>query len=323
MSSVSVYAIRTAPLDAIPDISDPQVIIYAKWPRSPQLLEAQVTEPVDQGADRVARHSLDPRDVAHGLLVHLRDPARHVAARRRARSRCGATQRDSPAAAARRHRDASARTPAASVGSTSTRSSTSEQLRDLRELRLLNESQIKPALQTLPGIAEVASVGGLEKQYQLKVFPPLLADAGISLRQLIDTLRGAFEEAGGRTIEVTNRDYQIRGVVNHDNIDDLEALVVGHARDGRPVQLKDVGYIQVGLRPAARHRRPERRGRSRGRHRRSWSRRRTCLQITHALEEQLAEIGASLPQGVEIVPTYDRSQLDLGHAQALLRDAGL
>jgi Cu(I)/Ag(I) efflux system membrane protein CusA/SilA len=119
-----------------------------------------------------------------------------------------------------------------------------EQLRDPRELRLLNDNQIKPALQTLPGIAEVASVGGLEKQYQLKVFPPLLADVGISLRQLIDTLRGALEEAGGRTIEVTNRDYQIRGVVNHDNIDDLEALVVGHARDGRAVQLKDVGYIQ-------------------------------------------------------------------------------
>ena len=67
----------------------------------------------------------------------------------------------------------------------------------------------------MPGIAEVASVGGLEKQYQIKIFPPLLAKAGIPLRQVIAAVQGVFQEAGGRMIEVTNRDYQLRGVVEH------------------------------------------------------------------------------------------------------------
>src|SRR6185436_18648974 len=78
---------------------------------------------------------------------------------------------------------------------------------DLRELRLLNESQIKPALQTVAGVAEVASVGGLEKQYQLKIFPPL---------------------------------------IDNQDISKLDSLVVGRAKDGTPVFLKDIGYMQVG-----------------------------------------------------------------------------
>ena len=118
--------------------------------------------------------------------------------------------------------------------------------RDLSELRLLHESQIKPALQTVPGVAEVASMGGLEKQYQLKIFPPLLANAGISLRQLITAIQDVFQEVGGRTIEITNRDYQLRGVINNNDIDKLEFLVVGRTKDGKPVYLKDIGYVQVG-----------------------------------------------------------------------------
>ena len=183
-----------------------------------------------------------------------------------------------------------------------------EQLRDPREMRLLNENQVKPALQTLPGVAEVASVGGLEKQYQLKIFPPLLADAGLSLRQLVATLQAAFEEAGGRAIEVTNRDYEIRGVVAHDSIDQIEALVVGHAPDGRAIRLKDIGYIQVGY--------DQRRGIAELNGDGEvvggivvMEQAQNALEITHALKERIAQISSSLPQGVEIVPTYDRSEL--------------
>ncbi len=139
----------------------------------------------------------------------------------------------------------------------------------------------------------------MEKQYQLKVFPPLLADAGISLRQLIDTLRGALEEAGGRTIEVTNRDYQIRGVVNHDNIDDSRRWSSAMPRTAGPVQLKDVGYIQVGY--------DQRRGIADLNGEGEvvggiviMEQTQNALEITHALKERIAEIGASLPQGVEI-----------------------
>src|SRR5437879_4803886 len=121
-----------------------------------------------------------------------------------------------------------------------------ERSHDLRELRIVNESQIKPALQTVPGVAEVASVGGLEKQYQIKIFPPLLAKAGIPLKQVITAVQGVFQEAGGRMIEVTNRDYQLRGVINTDAIDKLDLLVVGRHADGMPISLKDIGYLEVG-----------------------------------------------------------------------------
>src|SRR4029453_1230083 len=117
-----------------------------------------------------------------------------------------------------------------------------EGTRDLRELRLLNESQIKPALQSAPGVAEVASVGGLEKQYQVKLFPPLMSERGLSLRQVLAAVQGAFQETGGRTIEVTNREYQLRGSLNVENLEQLEHLVLGRDKSGQAIHLKDVGY---------------------------------------------------------------------------------
>ncbi|HET7133379.1 MAG TPA: efflux RND transporter permease subunit, partial [Gammaproteobacteria bacterium] len=239
---LSLYAIRTAPLDAIPDTSDPQVIIYAKWPRSPELLEKRVTDPVV----RALIGSPDIRSIRATshlgysfIYAILTSTARRDTARASIADRLSAIRQQLPADAV-----VTVGPNASGIGWIYEYALIDhEQLRDPREMRLLNDNQIKPALQTVPGIAEVASLGGLEKQYQLKVFPPLLTDAGLSVKQVIDTLQGALEEAGGRMIEVTNRDYQIRGVVKHASIDQLEALVVGHRRDGRAVLLKDVGYI--------------------------------------------------------------------------------
>jgi Cu(I)/Ag(I) efflux system membrane protein CusA/SilA len=308
--ALSLYAIRTAPLDAIPDTSDPQVIIYAKWARSPELLEKRVTDPVV----RALIGSPDIRSIRATshlgysfIYAILSSTARRDTARASIAERLSSIRQQLPADAV-----VTVGPNASGIGWIYEYALIDhEQLRDPREMRLLNDNQIKPALQTVPGIAEVASVGGLEKQYQLKVFPPLLTEAGLSVKQLIDTLQGALEEAGGRMIEVTNRDYQIRGVVKHASIDQLEALVVGHRSDGRAVLLKDLGYIQVGY--------DQRRGiadldgegevvggivimeQSQN-----------ALAITHALKQRLAEISASLPQGIEIVPTYDRSELIWG-----------
>ncbi|MEO8465945.1 MAG: CusA/CzcA family heavy metal efflux RND transporter [Gammaproteobacteria bacterium] len=303
----SVYSIRTAPLDAIPDISDPQIIVYAKWPRSPQLLEADVTEPVIKaliGSPEIRSIRATSHMGYSFIYVILRSTAQRAAVRQLVTDRLNAIRQQLPADAT-----ISIGPNASGIGWIYEYALIdNEKLRDPRELRLLNDNQIKPALQTLPGIAEVASVGGLEKQYQLKVFPPLLADAGLSLRQLVDALRSALDEAGGRTIEVTNRDYQIRGVVNHDNIDQLEALVVGHAPDGRTIQVKDVGYIQVGY--------DQRRGIADLNGEGEvvggiviMEQTQNALEITRALKTRIAEISAALPNGVEIVPTYDRSQL--------------
>jgi Cu(I)/Ag(I) efflux system membrane protein CusA/SilA len=155
---------------------------------------------------------------------------------------------------------------------------------------------------------EVASVGGLEKQYQVKLFPPLLSARGIPLQQIVEAVRGAFQEAGGRTIEVTNREYQLRGGVGTEHLDDIESLVVGRDRDGEAVRLGDVGYLQVGY--------DLRRGivdldgegevvggiaiMEQGGN---------VLAVTRALLERIDAVKTSLPEGIEIVPAYNRSSL--------------
>src|SRR6266850_4196652 len=302
---LSLYSLRAASLDAIPDISDPQIVVYVKWPRSPQLLESEVTEPLisalvgspDFTALRGSSH------MGYSFIyVILNGTAQRDKAQQLVLDRISAIRPQLP--------------PDASVTLGPNASSMGwiyqyalvdkEKLHDLRELRLLNETRIKPGLETVPGIAEVASVGGLEKQYQIKIFPPLLVQTGIPLREVITAVQGVFQEAGGRMIEATNRDYQLRGNIRIDDIAAVDNLVVGRHGDGKPVFLKDVGYLAVGYDQ-----------------RRStvdldgagevvggvaiMAQDQNVLAITAALERKLADIRRGLPQGVEIVAAYDRS----------------
>src|SRR5436190_865574 len=301
----SIYSIRVASLDAIPDISDPQIVVYVKWARSPQLLESQVTEPLISalvGSPGIA--SL--RGASHMgysfIYVILNASARREDVQQLVTDRINAIRPQLP--------------PDANVTLGPNASSMGwiyqyalidrEKLRDLRELRLLNETQIKPALETVPGIAEVASVGGLEKQYQVKIFPPLLAKTGISLRQVIASVQGVFQEAGGRMIEATNRDYQLRGDIRVDDIAAVDNLVVGRHADGTTVYLKDVGYLEVGYDQ-----------------RRStvdldgagevvggiaiMQQDQNVLAITRLLDRKLQDVRRALPEGVDVIATYDRS----------------
>lgn len=303
----SLYAVKTAPLDAIPDISDPQIIVYAKWPRSPELLETKITDPMIESlvgspgvrAVRGASH------MGYSFIyVVLSDAARREEVQQRVTDRLNALRPALPP-------DASV-----TIGPNASSMGWIYQYalvdrgghRDLRELRQLNESRIKPALRAVPGVAEIASVGGLEKQYQLKVYPPLLAATGVSLRQLNQTLAGAFDQAGGRTIEVTNRDYQVRGLIKDNAIDALEQLVVGTTADGKPVRLKDIGYIQVGYDQRRSIADLDGRGEVIGgivimQHEQN------VLAVTRALEQEIARLDAALPEGVALVPTYNRSAL--------------
>src|SRR5438093_1264024 len=302
---VSLYTIRIAPLDAIPDISDPQIVIYAKWPRSPQLLEAQVTEPLISALTG-SSDIQSIRSTSHMgysfIYVILNNGAQRARVQQLVLDRINTIRPQLPSDAI-----ITLGPNASSIGWIYQYAIVDrESSHDIRELRLMNESQIKPALQSVPGIAEAASVGGLEKQYQLKIFPPLLVNAGISLKQVIAALQDVFQEAGGRMIEVTNRDYQLRGAIDSKDIDKLEYLVLGRNKEGKPVYLRDIGYIQIGYDQ-----------------RRSsvdldgsgevvggiviMEQDQNVLAITRALDRKLKEVTASLPAGVEIIPTYDRS----------------
>jgi copper/silver efflux system protein len=305
--ALSIYAIRIAPLDAIPDISDPQIIVYAKWARSPQLLEAKVAAPVIDslvGSPGVRTIRATSHMGYCFIYVILDDESQRQTVQQRVVERLNAVRPQLPADAT-----VALGPNASSMGwiyqyALVDRSGE----RDLRDLRVLNESRIKPAFQAVAGVAEVASVGGLEKQFQLKVYPPLLAQAGISLKQLTAALESVFQETGGRVIEVTNRDYQVRGSVKNDNLDQLESVVIGLSANGEAIRLKDVGYIQVGY--------DQRRGiadldgqgevtggiviMEHGRN---------VLAVTHALQREMKRIASGLPKGVELITTYDRSDL--------------
>ncbi len=303
----SAWALTTAPLDAIPDISDPQVVVYVKWQRSPQLIEANVTEPVIRAlAGSPQIQSI--RGTSHMgysfIYVILANGARRDAVQQTIVDRINTIRPQLPPDAV-----VTLGPNASSMGwiyQYALRDH--ERLRDLRELRLLNESVIKPALQSVSGVAEVASVGGLEKQYQVKLFPPLMAATGLSMRQVIDSLQDVFQETGGRTIEVTNREYQLRGSIsiNTDNIDQLADLVLGRGTDDTPIQLKDVGYLQVGydLRRSTADLDGE--GEAVGGIA-IMAQDQNVLAVTRGIEQKLEAVRASLPQGIEIVTTYDRS----------------
>jgi copper/silver efflux system protein len=302
---LSFYAIRNAPLDAIPDISDPQIVIYVKWPRSPQLIETEVVEPLMRAM--IGSQDIQTiRGASHMgysfIYVILNDVSRKDAVKQLVLDRINTIRPQLP-------RDARVTLGpnASSMGWIYQYALMDrEQTHDLRELRLLNESLIKPALQTVPGVAELASVGGLEEQYQIKVYPPLLAAAGVSLRQVITAVESVFQEVGGRTIEVTNREYQLRGVVGSADIDKLEHLIVGRGKDQQPVHLKDIGYIQGGY--------DLRRGTADLNGTGEvvggiviMEQDQNVLAITKSLDDKLKQIGDALPEGVEIVATYDRS----------------
>jgi Cu(I)/Ag(I) efflux system membrane protein CusA/SilA len=303
--AASLYALTRAPLDAIPDISDPQVVVYVKWPRSPQLLEENVNEPIIRalvGAPGVQ----SIRGTSHMgysfIYVILSNGANRTRVRELVSDRLNAIRPQLPGDA-----QIALGPNASSMGWVFQYALVDHQgTRDLRELRLLNESQVKPALQGVSGVAEVASVGGLEKQYQVKLFPPLLAATGTTLRSVINALNSAYQEVGGRTIEVTNREYQLRAVIDSGDVDQLEHLVLGSGADGQPVLLKDVGYVEVGYDL-----------------RRSTAdldgagevvggvviveQDQNVLSVTRSLEQRLATLRAALPAGLEIVATYDRA----------------
>ena len=303
--AASLYVLTIAPLDAIPDISDPQVVVYVKWSRSPQLIESNVNEPIIRalvGAPGVQ----SIRGTSHMgysfIYVILSNGANRARVRELVNDRLAALRPQLPPDAL-----VSIGPNASSMGWVFQYALVDqEKTRDLRELRLLNESQVKPALQGVAGVAEVASVGGLEKQFQVKLFPPLLASLGVSLRNVVDSLGSAYQEVGGRTIEVTNREYQLRAVLDSGNVEQLEHLIVGRGRDGAPVTLKDVGYVQVGYDL-----------------RRSTAdldgegevvggvviveQDQNVLSVTRGLEQRLATVRTALPRGVQIVTTYDRA----------------
>jgi Cu(I)/Ag(I) efflux system membrane protein CusA/SilA len=310
----AVDCIRKTPLDAIPDLSDPQVIVFSEWMgRSPDLVEDQITYPLVRalqstpGVRTVRGYSMFGMSFIYAIFGEGTDI---YWARTRILEQAGRVQQKLPVGVV-----PTLGPDASGVGwiYQYVLTDTSGRL-DLAELRALQDFTVRPALQGVQGVAEVASLGGFERQYQVLLDPGKLTAYGITPEEVSRAVRNANAEVGARVLEMAGREFVLRGRGYVKTLDDLEQSVVAVAAGGTPVRLRDVARVQFG---------PDiRRGAA------DWNAlgetvggivvmriNANALDVIRALEQQIAEL--SLPEGVRLVPTYDRSELILGAIDTL------
>ncbi len=239
-----VYAARHIPLDAIPDLSDTQVIIYSQWPgQAPGLVEDQVTYPITTkmlsvpGAKVVRGYSFYGFSFVYVIFNDGTDP---YWARSRVLEYLSSINSQLP-----RGVNTSLGPDATGVGWAFMYSLNSTN-RDLAELRSLQDWYLKYQLTSVPGVAEVASVGGFVKQYQVTVDPAKLRAYNLALKDVSTAIERSNGEVGGRSLELAEREFilRVKGYVT--NLDDLKKVAVGVGDRGVPILLRDVATVQYG-----------------------------------------------------------------------------
>ena len=237
------FAVQQNPIDAIPDLSENQVIVFTEWMgRSPQTIEDQVTYPLVsnlQGIPKVKNIRGTSMFGMSFVYIIFDDDADVYWARTRVLERLSYAQRLLPAGI----------TPTlgpdgTGVGHVFWYTLDAKQM-DLGEQRALQDWYVKLALQTVPGVAEVASFGGFEKQYQLVIDPVKLQYYNISMMEVMNKVKANNNDVGGRKFEMGDMAYIIRGLGYVKNKEDLESIAVGN-NNGIPVRVKDIGSVQMG-----------------------------------------------------------------------------
>ena len=312
------WSIRAIPLDAIPDLSDTQVIIYSRWDRSPDILEDQVTYPIVTallGAPKVkAIRGFSDFGYSY-VYVIFQDGTDLYWARSRVLEYLSKILPRLPQGV-----QTEVGPDATSVGWVYQYALVDRSGRhDLAELRSLQDWYLRYHLQSVPGVAEVAAVGGFVKQYQVNVDPTKLVAYNVPLTQVIDAVRKGNAEVGGRLLEFAGTEYMVRGRGYVRSIDDIERIVVAtDAKTGTPVLVKHVADVALG--PDIRRGVADLDGEGdtvggivvmrQGEN---------ALAVIDRVKERLAELAPTLPAGVEIVTTYDRSDLIHRAIATLLR----
>ncbi|CAN5857136.1 CusA/CzcA family heavy metal efflux RND transporter [soil metagenome] len=301
-----VWAVRTTPVDAIPDLSDVQVIIQTEWAeQAPQIVEDQVTYPLTTamlavpGATTVRGISGFGISFVYVLFAEGTDP---YWARSRVLEYLSQVRDQLPAGV----------TPqlgpdATGVGWVYQYTLESDR-HDLAELRSLQDFFIRFQLQSVPGVAEVATVGGFVKQYQVDVDPQRLQAYGIPIQRVTEALRMANADVGARVLEMGGREYMVRGLGYLRSIADIEDVVLTAGPAGTPVRIRDIGRVQLG--PDIRRGVADKDGRGDVvtgivvmRHGEN------ALSVINAVKRRITEIERGLPEGVRIVDAYDRAPL--------------
>jgi Cu(I)/Ag(I) efflux system membrane protein CusA/SilA len=303
-----VYALRQTPVDALPDLSDVQVIIRTTWPgQSPKIVEDQVTYPLTTtmlsvpGAKTVRGYSFFGDSFVYVLFD---DGTDLYWARSRVLEYLNQVQSRLPAEAR-----ASLGPDATGVGWIYEYALVDRTGKnDLSELRALQDWFLRYELKGVPGVAEVATVGGMVREYQIVLDPDRMRAYGITHRQVIEAVQRANGEAGGSVLELAEAEYMVRASGYLKSLDDLRVVPLKTGEGGTPVMLGDVARLQLG--PEMRRGIAELDGQGEVVGGIVVMRSGKNAQATiEALKAKLTTLKGSLPPGVEIVETYDRSQL--------------
>ena len=301
-------SIRRAPLDAIPDLSDAQVIVFTEWMgRSPDLVEDQITYPISSslvaapGVKYVRGQSMFGMSFVY---VIFEDGTDIYWARSRVLEYLSSAKPRLPAGV-----EPTLGPDATGVGWVFEYALVDRTGKhDLQQLRALQDWNLRFALSSVEGVAEVASVGGFVKEYQVVVDPLKLQAYGVTIRDVMMAIQRSNQDVGGSVMEVAGHEHVVRGRGYVKTKHDLETVALKVNERGTPVTIADVGAVELG--PEIRRGVAELNGEGEvvggvvimryGEN---------ALNVIDAVKARLRELRPTLPEGVEIVPTYDRSQL--------------
>jgi Cu(I)/Ag(I) efflux system membrane protein CusA/SilA len=304
--ALAYVAMRKIPLDALPDLSDTQVIVYSRWDRSPDIIEDQVSYPIITallGAPKVkAIRGYSDFGFSY-VYVIFEDGTDIYWARTRVLEYLSKISAQLPAGV-----KTELGPDASSLGWVFQYALVDRGGKHSSdELRSYQDWFLRYAVQSVPGVAEVATVGGQVRQYQVTVNPNALAAYKLPLESVIEAVRKGNNDVGGRLVELSGREYMVRGRGYVKGLGDLEKLVL-KSENGTPVTVKDVATVALG--PEMRRGIADYNGQvdvvggivvmRQGEN---------ALNVIERVKAKLAELKPSLPEGVEVVTSYDRSDL--------------
>ena len=304
-----VWSMRNIPLDAIPDLSDTQVIVYSRWDRSPDIIEDQVTYPIVTAmlAAPNVRTVRGYSDFGYSYVYIIFEEGADIywARSRTLEYLSGVLPRLPQGVKTELGPDATGIGwvyQYALVDTTGKRS--------LAELRSLQDWYLRYYLQAVPGVAEVAPIGGFVRQYQVNVDPNRLQAYSVPINRVVEAVRGGNSDVGGRLVEFSGAEYMVRGRGYAQSAGDLGSIPLGASANGVPIRIRDVATVALGpdLRRGVADLDGEgevvsgivvmRQGEN-------------ALQVIARVKEKLAEIEPGLPAGVKLITAYDRSELIL------------
>lgn len=301
------WSMRNVPLDAIPDLSDTQVIVYSRWDRSPDIIEDQVTYPIVTamlGAPKV-RAVRGFSDFGYSYVYVIYDDGTDIYwARSRTLEYLSSVLPRLPQGVT------------TELGPDATGLGWIYQYvlvddsgkHSLADMRSYQDWYLRYYLKSIRGVAEVAPIGGFGKQYQINVDPNRLQAYGLPISRVVDAVREGNSDVGGRLLEFGGTEYMVRGLGYAQSIQDIENIALSASESGTPVRVRDVGHVTYG--PDLRRGVADldgtgdvvsgivvmRQGEN-------------ALDVIDRVKEKIRQLEPGLPQGVKVVPIYDRSEL--------------